>query len=278
MPCYSPIDAYRTPHGEIKFSRRSGSTHIPLPCGKCIGCKIRRSQDWAVRCVHESQFHEQNMFITLTYDDEYLPNGNTLIKKHVQDFIKRFRTLISPKRIRYFACGEYGEKSGRAHYHIILFGYEFDDKFPHQRGKNYTLYRSPTLEKLWPFGNSNFSDVNYSTALYCTLYAGKNILTEEQLGDRLKPFLLMSKKPPIGRGYFEKYKRELLQHDNVVINGRTFALPRAYDKSFDEQEREMLSDARRERNSKRSRTRSKLRVSERVKILSSPTGKSDIGE
>jgi hypothetical protein len=82
--------------------------------------------------------YEQNIMVTLTYNDAYLPIDELVDKETVRNFIKRFRKLYAtlksdfrkqttipwkyPEKIRYFAAAEYGKEDGRPHYHIILFG------------------------------------------------------------------------------------------------------------------------------------------------------------
>ena len=111
---------------------------VPVPCGRCIGCRLDYSRVWAERCVHEASQYENNWFLTLTYDDDHLPIGKkgipTLIKDEVSSFMKRLRTKMKREYgvdgIRFFACGEYGTNGERVlhpHYHIILFNCPLQD-------------------------------------------------------------------------------------------------------------------------------------------------------
>lgn len=259
MPCYSPLDAYLNRDGEVVWSRKNAVSYLPLPCGKCIGCKKRQSEDWALRCYHEAMYHDHNSFITLTYDEENVPFS--LNKKHVQDFIKRLR---KNHKIRYFAAGEYGELTGRPHYHIIIFGYSFPDREVLNYKKDNILYRSAELESLWPFGHSSVAQVSMATLRYCVKYIFKTNLHPNQI----PPFRLMSRRPIIGHKYLEQFKDEIYRHDNAVVNANKFAVPRAYTKFYSDEEREELKFRRRDRNIKRDRTRERLRVKEKVKILS----------
>lgn len=133
MPCYHPMDGWKTPAGSVSLgkSRHADAQHLRLPCGNCIGCRLSRAQGWALRCHLENQQHRAAVFTTLTYDDANLPPE--LNYNHVQDFFKRLRThcdrLIKKSsaptlssRLRFFASGEYGERFGRPHYHAIIFG------------------------------------------------------------------------------------------------------------------------------------------------------------
>ena len=106
---------------------------IEIPCGNCIGCRIAYSKQWADRCMLESQYHDENYFLTLTYDDDHVPRSGyydeetgewfdtfTLRKKDLQKFHKDLRKKLygSDKgEFRFFACGEYGDQTFRPHYH-----------------------------------------------------------------------------------------------------------------------------------------------------------------
>ena len=115
MQCTSPVVGYRAPSGVVFSDTKVAGDQVLLPCGRCIGCRLDRSRDWALRCVHESKLYDQNCFITLTYDDEQMASSCTLVPEHLQMFWKRLRRAIEPVRIRYFACGEYGDDEDFSH-------------------------------------------------------------------------------------------------------------------------------------------------------------------
>ena len=178
MPCYSPIDGYRSrfvnPSGKrsIVFDVKSGYKDRPVTvkCGQCIGCRLEYSRQWAIRCLHESTLYDQNNFLTLTYNDENLPQDQSLVKHHFQDFMKRYRKHVYPKKIRFFMCGEYGENFSRPHYHAIIFDHDFHDKELFKTEQDSKLYISPTLQKLWNKGFSTIGAVNFNTAAYVSRY------------------------------------------------------------------------------------------------------------
>lgn len=121
MSCYHPIDCWRVPDLSAPSGHRivfgspgappeRGAEPITIPCGKCIGCRLAHSRAWAVRCVHESTLHEHNCFLTLTFDDDHLPSDHSVHVRDVQLFLKRLRKSLGDVKVRFFACGEYGEK------------------------------------------------------------------------------------------------------------------------------------------------------------------------
>lgn len=94
----------------------------PFPCGQCLPCRINKRRVWTHRLMLEGFCHPSSLFVTLTYSPEFLPEGGTLVKRHLQLFFKRLRKSLSPLLFRYYAVGEYGERYSRPHYHLILFG------------------------------------------------------------------------------------------------------------------------------------------------------------
>lgn len=163
---------------------------IEVPCGKCFECKKEYARKWAFRCLFEAEDHPVTSFLTLTYDDAHLPGDKCVQVHELQKFFYRLRARGF--KFRYVACGEYGERNGRPHYHVLGFGLDFEDLTP-WRGGNYPSFRSSTLEQVWPFGHSevslprSVSDV----ANYIAGYIMKGYGIE-------KGFLTMSRKPGIG--------------------------------------------------------------------------------
>ena len=233
-----------------------------LPCGQCLACRINRSKDWAARCVLESRMHDQNSFITLTYNPENLPKDLSLHKDDFQKFMKRLRKFLDKRgiKISYYMCGEYGELYQRPHYHVCIFGWYPDDYKLWRIRDGVKLYISPTLQKLWPFGFITVGDVTYESAAYVARYVVKKYtgeMGEEFYGDRLPPYTNMSLKPAIGQRFFEKFSEEIYQRESVIIKGNMKAkIPRYYDNIYDryygegafdllvKQKRELSSDCR----------------------------------
>nr|QJB20087.1 MAG: replication initiator protein [Microvirus sp.] len=243
MTCYHPLHGWlsRSPSSTggraITFRIKDGFSDRPMtvPCGQCIGCRLERSRQWALRCVHEAQFHEQSCFITLTYNDEHLPKNKSLVKDDFQRFMKRLRKYFAPQDVRYFHCGEYGETILRPHYHAILFGVDFDDKVLFKVVNGVRVFTSQKLEKIWGKGFVTIGDVTFESAAYVARYVLKKITGDkaaEHYGGRLPEYVTMSLKPGIGSAWFERYWYEVYPNDYVVARGMKCKPPRFYDKKF----------------------------------------------
>lgn len=242
MACFSPLSAYQTEAGEIVFAERGKiRRHLTLPCGQCIGCRLERSRQWAVRCMHESQLHEHNSFVTLTYADDKLPRHGGLVYRDFQLFMKRLRKRRTSK-VRFFMAGEYGELYQRPHYHACLFGAWFPDRQPLKSlPSGSMIYRSKELEDLWPDGYSSVGDVTFESAAYVARYVMKKITgpAAESHYRRLDPetgelvsvspeFCRMSLRKGIGAGWIERYASDVWPHDYVVAAGNKMKVPRYY--------------------------------------------------
>jgi hypothetical protein len=248
MACFHPLQAYQCSDGSIIFSERKGDVvrSLSLPCGQCRGCRLERSRQWAVRCMHEASLYEQNCFITLTYDNDHCPSDRSLNYGDFQRFMKRFRKRFKDSTIRFYMAGEYGEKFERPHFHACIFGFNFPDLTLWKRTPSGALiYRSKSLEDLWPFGYSSVGDVTFESAAYVARYVmkkrtGKCIgdhyeTTDMETGEikeRVPEFNRMSLKPGIGFGFYKKFTSDIYPHDYVVINGRETRPPKFYDKKF----------------------------------------------
>lgn len=255
MPCYRPLTAYHArdinPSGKrsIVFNPKEAlepDRPLSLPCGQCVHCRLERSRQWAIRCLHEAKMHRDNCFITLTYDDNYVPANGSLVKSDLQKFFKRLRRLRG--KLRYYACGEYGEATLRPHYHACVFGIDFPDKEIYRitpRGDR--LYNSKELSRLWPFGFSVIGEVTFDSAAYVARYIMKKVTGEaslhhyndidyrtgEILKERIPEYTNMSLKPAIGRTWLDSYGEHVQAHDFVVINGKKVKPPKYYDRVFE---------------------------------------------
>lgn len=255
MPCDSPLHAYRPAQGSadrrLVFQKNKSETGVAIqvPCGKCSGCRLEHSRQWAVRCMHEKRMHNEAAFLTLTYSDDNLPALRSLVKSDLQNFMKRIRdhfgwyAVGKPDEpgyipgVRFFACGEYGEKTLRPHYHVLLLNHDLPDrKFFTMSGEN-KLYTSQILDDIWGNGHCNIGDVTFDSAAYVARYCMKKITgppAEAHYAGRVPEFITMSRRPGLGSGYFARYRNELLDHDTIIVNGVEAALPRYYDGRIDD--------------------------------------------
>lgn len=240
MPCYSPLQAWRGsvgPSGKrsvvfVKARAKGFASELSLPCGQCIGCRLERSRQWAMRCVHESELYERNCFLTLTYDDTHLPKNGSVDVRDFQLFMKRLRKAYSSDRIRFFHCGEYGERLGRPHYHACLFNFDFDDKVLWSIRNGNSLYRSDSLDRIWGQGHAVIGDVTFDSAAYVARYIMKKITgndSEAHYDGRRPEYITMSRRPGIGRGWYDKYKGDIYPVDFAVVRGVKVRPPKFYD-------------------------------------------------
>lgn len=247
MSCYSPIQAFRTPSGVVfsALSRHDILGSIELPCGMCIGCRMRRASDWALRCTHEAQMWPDNCFLTLTYARDQMPAHGSLDHRDFQLFMKRVRKAHTGQTIRFFMCGEYGPLTHRPHYHACLFNVNWrTDRIPQGQSKSgFLFYASKTLDDLWRLGRVTVQDFTAQAAGYTARYImkkalGQNAETAYQKIDpetgeivQLKPeYCAMSLKPDgIGAAWFRKYgTTDVFPQDFVVADGSKHPVPRYY--------------------------------------------------
>lgn len=266
MACYSPLQGYRgtfqSSGSSVVCFKPSSSAYMPIgiPCGQCIGCRLDFSRQWAVRCVHEASLYDENCFITCTYRPEDLPVDGSLVKWHFQDFMKRLRKYYTGRRIRFYMCGEYGERLSRPHYHACLFNVDFVDKVVVGEDDGYVLYSSQILEDIWGFGFCSVCDVTFESAAYCARYVCKKVTGcaryEHYVNDdgvMLEPeFSLMSRGGKNGHGIgYEWYKLwgdEVFPEDEVYLRGAILKPPRYYSKMFEVDNPEGYELVKRKRN------------------------------
>jgi len=174
--------------------------------------------------------------ITTTYADEHMPFGDSLHLPHFQKFMKRLRKRIAPQRVSFYHCGEYGDLYGRPHYHALLFGYAFPDR--HSRGKRngFPIWGSQTLEKLWPYGRSEITDITFESAAYVARYVLKKITgmrAEEHYHGRDPEYVTMSRNPAIGKRWLDANAAEVFPSDSIIARGIPMKPPRYYDRVWE---------------------------------------------
>ncbi len=235
-----------------------------VSCGQCIGCKLERSRQWAIRIMHEAQLQAENSFITLTYDDAHLPVDGSLNKHHFRRFVKRLRGRLYPRKIKYFHCGEYGEKFSRPHYHACVFGFGFPDKVFYKEAGGERLFVSEFLADVWRHGFCTVGDVSFCSAGYVARYCLKKIngplkddhywRSDEVTGEcfQVEPEH-SSMSNGIGEEWFRQFSSDVFPRDEVVTRGFPSKPPRYYDglyeiadpEDFDRVKRDRVLAARR---------------------------------
>ncbi|WNK12942.1 MAG: replication initiator protein [Microvirus sp.] len=234
MPCFHPITISRKGFVDLRQV---------VACGRCVGCRITRKEAWATRVYHEKQFHERSCFLTLTYADENIPAGGTLMPAHMTAFMKSVRKYLAREHsvlVRFFLCGEYGDQLLRPHYHVCLFGWDFPDKLSAPKYGDGVMV-SPVLEGIWGKGFCTVGALTYQSAAYTAGYVMKKVTGEDapefyrrldvatgELVDLVPPFVRMSLRPGIGSDWYGRFGREVFPDDFVVVDGRPRAVPLYY--------------------------------------------------
>lgn len=288
MPCYHPIDAYHYPNaGRVRFSRPQDGRlwkAVTVPCNHCIGCRTDRLQDWTNRAVLESQMHHDNCFITLTYDDEHLPLGYSLNPDDLVKFFKRLRSWIAANvpgnpKIKFRACGEYGDTTFRPHYHVLLHGWMPPDLQQwHQDPKTgHWTFTSEILDNIWKNGGTKTGSITAESAAYVNGYINKKFKTDDQSDyDITDPRTGKTyKRHPefqrtsIGyaRSYYEKYKSDIYPADNIVIAGKQVSVPRYFDRLLGEEDPAELERLKEQRKKRFYESEVALRTEERRETI-----------
>lgn len=299
MGCNYPLVAFERDTGEVIFSENRGRVskiyktggvvkELRLPCGKCDGCRLERARQWAVRCMHEAAMYRDNCFITLTYNNERLPHDEGLHYEHFQLFMKRLRRRFACRKIKFFMCGEYGDRNGRPHFHACLFNIDFHDRVYFKTTKaGSKIFTSATLQALWVDSlgrNRGFTTVgtlNFDSAGYVARYTLKkrrglyegnhhtiDLETGEQI-ERAQEFTRMSLKNGIGYNFYRRWFSDIFPQDIVVINGVEQRPPKYYYKKLEKDDKDMYNLIREQRESngikyRKDNTPERLEVKEKV--------------
>lgn len=280
---------------------------MPIPCGQCIGCRLEKSRDWANRGYLEASLHKENYFVTLTYNENHLPMKShvehdgkiylrdetwtgTLEKRDLQLFIKRLRNETT--KFSYMACGEYGEKNGRPHYHLIIFGAELpSETFYNARIiNNETYWQNDIIEKCWvtsegkgkcgeSLGISNISEVSWNNIAYVARYitkkiTGPNSKEEYAKMGREPEFNLASKNPAIGKEWFNLNHAKIIDNDEIIIKNKSgvhhVKPPKYFDKLIEKNNpelREEMKEKRRKEGIEKAKTKDTKTSNKRIEQL-----------
>jgi len=271
MRCTSPITVGFYSDGKtLCWSPRKYCKEYPtfkIPCGKCISCRLEYARQTAIRCTHEASTWPENCFLTLTYNDQNL-GDNKLNYQHIQKFMKglrnsRFSELLNEmfpslpqkeqrtqwnqlpqerKKELYekiqtsvFVAGEYGARTKRAHWHLLIFNWRPKDsspKYTSERGDK--VYTADSLGELWPYGNSEFGDLTFESAGYCARYAAKKLVHGKDQEHEYKPICKRSSKNAIGKRWIEKNWKDCFTNGYLIFHkGNEYikcGIPRYYEK------------------------------------------------
>lgn len=303
MPCYNPlirIEDHKQPYKKLDgktaykakvYPAEYITGHIEeikrqsyfarwdiIPCGKCIGCRLDYSRDWANRGYLEAKSWKENYFVTITYDEIHMVKNDvlrekdgktirsyngTLVKKDLQNFIKRVRTEkereyekkikneeeAKAPNIRFMACGEYGDENSRPHYHIIFFNLHLEpETFYNPKIKEGNIYWQNTfIEKCWKKGISNICEANWNTIAYVARYITKKITGKEaekeyQKRQQEREYMVMSRMPGIGKLYYDQNKDKIYKRDEIIVKNSNGIIsckpPKYFDYIYEKEEPE----------------------------------------
>ncbi|QCS36087.1 replication initiator protein [Capybara microvirus Cap1_SP_121] len=228
---------------------------LRVPCGQCHMCRMAYSRSWANRCYLEASTYrpETNWFVTLTYDDIHLPWGDgelpTLKKDEISKFMKALRQdmkkdEIQSEGIRFFGCGEYGGKTARPHYHILLMNCKIpaSELKVYKTEKGHVLWNIERLTKVWGKGHVVVAELNWETCAYTARYMlkkhkGLDSDYYEQKGI-YQEYTRMSRMPGIGQDWLKENWEETWEMDRVLVKGRPMAAPAAFTRKLEELEPE----------------------------------------
>ncbi|AXL14729.1 replication initiator protein [Microviridae sp.] len=306
MTCYHPNQAHVAgikPDGKkiIRFGlpKKPDQESFLLPCSQCIGCRLDYSIQWAARCMHENQMHDNSCFITLTYDEEHLPAWGTLVPHHFTNFMKKLRHAVDPLRIRYFMGAEYGQDKGhRPHYHAIIFGYDFPDKEVFRECEGIYTYYSPLLEKIWGKGFCTTGEVTLESCAYTARYIMKKYKVSDASPETIKEdhnayyervcpitgeirqlepeYARMSRggdNKGLGYEWYKTYSGDIFPYDTTIYRGKKIKTPRYYENLLRSTDLLTFENVKAERKKKAAlhladQTPRRLRDRETVKIAS----------
>ena len=218
MNCTSPFRIY---------SSSAKLDYIEVPCGRCINCRINRTREWTMRLIQESDSWTNTIFVTLTYQDTALPVDSGLHKEDLQKFFKRLRKDLSyeNRKIKYYACGEYGDLRKRPHYHAIIFGMDLSDKDKQiiMENWNFCDWSNYSIRHN-SFGTAEYDSFAYVTGYIQKKYSGK--LAKLEYGNKQPPFQICSQ--GLGKDFAEKNKEQIIKNQYIRCHGVKQSIPRYY--------------------------------------------------
>lgn len=232
MQCINPLKASQRDDLSITYNFNEsirGLESFQFDCRKCLPCRLNQAREKAIRAFHESKMHPENSFLTLTYDDDHLESPR-LIYAHIQTFMDSLRNRYPTRKISYMVTGEYGDKTKRPHWHLLLFNYSGPNpkhKYTTDHGER--VYTSQELTDLWGKGNVEFGSLTMDSASYVARYAAKKLTHGKDQDHDYHPIHKTSSRYAIGRSWIEKYYKSTFDNGFVILpNGSQAAIPRYY--------------------------------------------------
>lgn len=239
MRCISPLKASLDRDGNITHSSKKaiqGLQAFEFECRKCLPCRLNIAREKAIRCMHEAKMHENNIFLTLTYTDKYVPHRLTkeVYKQDFGNFMKRLRHTTSNK-ISLMVTGEYGDLKKRPHWHAILFNYMPEDATYHYTTDlGHRILKSATIDELWGMNDpetkpNEIGSVTMDSAGYVARYAAKKLIHGKDQDHDYHPIHKTSSANAIGKSWIEKYWKHTFENGFVTLpNGQITKIPRYY--------------------------------------------------
>lgn len=231
MQCIRPLQAGQNIEGRIIFRSKEnipGLVPFEFECRKCLPCRLNIAREKAIRCVHEAQTHEDNIFLTLTYNDESL-SSPWLQYEDFQLFMKRLRWSYPERKITYMVTGEYGDKEKRPHWHAIVFNFKpEDEKYHYTSDRGDKVFTSQKVTELWQKGHIEYGSVTMDSAGYVARYAAKKLTHGKDHEHKYHPIHKTSSKRAIGRSWIEKHYKHTFENGFIVLDGVRMKIPRYY--------------------------------------------------
>lgn len=264
MACLFPLKGWKSSTGGFTRVRADSPHGLPMtiPCGRCRECRMAIARDWGIRAMHDVKAHTRtgsgSAFVTLTLDDTKVHDCVGLDPRMLKLFHMRANARLGGG-LRYLSVGEYGDKNQRPHYHCIFTNKGFADrKWCANGSTGEKLYESKILNELWPHGYAHIGDVSYKSAMYVARYVLKKV-SPELYGERYErivagkqifvppEFAVMSRRPGLGRPFYDLYKEELLANDSCIVDGHKSPLPRYYSNVFKAEDPDAYERLRKQR-------------------------------
>lgn len=221
MQCTKPITLF-------KVGKKFYPLGLEVPCGKCMKCRKKQRSEWAMRLYHELSYHENSVFLTLTYNDKSLPKNDSLLKRDLQLFFKRLRkALPSEKKIKYFACGEYGDEKERPHYHAIVFGLGLK---PEDRQYVIDSWNKCDWDVKEIYNNSfgyvSPQSINYTAGYVNKKWSGR--MAEEEYEQRGREPVFRISSLGLGKRFALDESKRITEDLEINYQGRKVSIPRYY--------------------------------------------------